>query len=178
MLAQSARVCLSFSGVWSFSVGLCVHVAFLAPDFFFFCVCVRARCMIFVPVYRCTYRRWSRGRPLGPEALRNASGIWEALRVSCFPAVWETLLLDARSTCGFLSFLARYRGTAFFLRQNTHLCQDVLIFPTFWCGCICVFFLLLKRVFERRDEIRYDFQYLCDVGIKNASILGVKRTGR
>ena len=38
MLAQSARVCLSVSGVWSFCVGLCVHVAFLAPDFFV-CVC-------------------------------------------------------------------------------------------------------------------------------------------
>ena len=37
MLAQSARVCLSFSGVWSFCVGLCVHVAFWLQ--FFFCLC-------------------------------------------------------------------------------------------------------------------------------------------
>ena len=133
--------------------------------------------MIFVPVYRCTYRRWSRGRPLGPEALRNASGIWEALRVSCFPAVWETLLLDARSTRGFLSFMARYRGTAFFL-GNTPICAKMCLFFQHFGVVVFVCFLLLKRVFERRDEIRYDFQYLCDVGIKNASILGEKRTGR
>ena len=142
-------------------------------------------CLIFVPLYRFTYRRWSRGRPIGtrssPQCQRGCS-FFRAFGKHSECHVFQKFGRFFCSIHDLLVFFHRFWHDIvelpFFLRQHTHLCPDVKIFPTFWCCCICGVFQMLERVFERRDEIRYDFQCLCDVGNKNDSILGEKRTCR